>query len=53
MLIMIDVTHGLWQANQSGLTVTFMDMVVEDARAVQTCSQKFSPTPEEALAILE
>jgi len=53
MLTMIDVTHGFWQADQSGLTVMFVDVVVEDARPVQTCSQKFSAAPGEALAILE
>ncbi len=29
-----------------------VEVVVEEARPVQTCSQKFSATPEDALAIL-
>jgi hypothetical protein len=30
----------------------FVEVVVDEARPVQTCSQKFSATPGEALAIL-
>ena len=52
IVIMIDVTHGPWQPDQSGLAVMFVEVVVAEARPVQTCSQKFSATPGEALATL-
>jgi len=49
---MIDVTHGGWQPNQSGLAVMLVEIVVDEARPVQACSQKFAPAPGKALAIL-
>ena len=52
IVIMIEVTHGGWQPDQSGLAVMFVEVVVDEALPVQTCSQKFAATPGEALAIL-
>jgi hypothetical protein len=52
IVIIIEVTHGVWQPNQSGLAVMLVELELEDALPVQTCSQKFSATPGDALAIL-
>ena len=53
IVIMIEVTHGVWQPAQSGLAVMVVEFVVDEALPVQTCSQKFVATPGDALAVLE
>jgi hypothetical protein len=50
MVIMMEVEHGFWQPSQSGLAVRFVEFLVNEALPVQTCSQKFTETPREALA---
>jgi len=53
IVIMIEVTHGVWQPIQSGLAVMVVELVVDEALPVQACSQKFAATPGDALAALE
>ena len=53
IVIMIEVTHGVWQPAQSGLAVMVVEFVVDETLPVQTCSQKFVATPGDALAVLE
>ena len=52
IVIMIEVTHGVWQPGQSGLTVMVVEFVVDEALPVQACSQKFVASPGDALAAL-
>jgi len=53
IVIMIEVTHGVWQPTQSGLAVMVVKSVVHEILPVQACSQKFVATPRDALAALE
>jgi len=53
MVIMIDVTHGVWHPAQTGLTVMTLEFMGDEALPVQAYSQKFAATPGDALAALE